>query len=131
MCFLPRFLLIFCSKLSYGYTLTTIRHQNYTLYVVVRKTLINSVLLECLRIYVNSVFKPYYESPYFVKLDTSGKYVKSCSSAIPNRKENRLIIGFCFGKGFVTPRPPIHRIVCVLEQIRRFLVYQSIGHLFL
>ena len=54
-------------------------------------------------------------------------YIKETNSAMPNRKKNQLIFFLCFCKGFFTPRKPIHGIVGMLKQRRRFFVYQSLG----
>jgi hypothetical protein len=43
----------------------------------------------------------------------------SVADGIAHAQEDRLILSFCFCKGFVAPRVPIHGIIGALEQIRQ------------
>ena len=46
---------------------------------------------------------------------------------IPNGQKDRLVFGAGAGERFWTPRVPIHRIVGMLKQIRRFFGGKAVG----
>lgn len=45
---------------------------------------------------------------------------------VTNRKKDRSILRLCFAERLFAPRKPIHRIVRMLEQVRRLLVNEPI-----
>jgi hypothetical protein len=45
------------------------------------------------------------------------------ASGIPDGKKNRLIFLFSFLESLISPRIPVYRILCVLKEIRTFVMY--------
>jgi hypothetical protein len=41
---------------------------------------------------------------------------------VADREEDRFILTARFGEGFLAPRIPIDRVMCVLEKVRGFFV---------
>jgi len=49
------------------------------------------------------------------------------TGGIADGKKDRLVLCLRLYNGFFTPGKPVHRIVCMLQQVGGFLVNQSIG----
>src|SRR5439155_7379924 len=55
-------------------------------------------------------------------------HVAPVTGGIPDRKEDRLVLGLRAGERLFAPRVPVDRIARVLEEIRARLPCESIGH---
>ena len=49
------------------------------------------------------------------------------TGGIADAKEDWFVFGIGFIKGFLSPRVPIYGVMGMLQEIRTFLVYKSIG----
>ena len=57
-----------------------------------------------------------------------GHDVAPVAGRVADRKEDRAVFATGGFERLVAPRPPVHRVVCVLLQVRRCFVVESIGH---
>ena len=48
------------------------------------------------------------------------------AGCVANRQKHRLVLRSGAGEGFVAPREPVHRVVCVLQQIGGILTDQPV-----
>src|SRR5258708_39595098 len=53
------------------------------------------------------------------------------AGGVADAEEDRFVLHFCLVQGFLAPRVPVYRVVCVLQQIWTRLVDEPVGVLML
>lgn len=54
-------------------------------------------------------------------------YMTPVAGGIAAAKYYWLIFGLCLSQGFFSPRIPVNRIMCMLQEVRRLFIYQAVG----
>jgi hypothetical protein len=56
-----------------------------------------------------------------------GHHMAPVAGRVTDRQQNWPVCAFCFRERFRSPWPPVHRIVLMLQQIRRDFACEAIG----
>lgn len=67
------------------------------------------------------------EGFYLFKLQLIA-YMAPVAGTVTDTEENGLFFFFCFSKSFFSPGVPVYRVMGVLEEVRGFFIYKSIGY---